>query len=499
MSSKSDSLFSTLKFKVTFWFCLVFILISGFSLFFLLNFLSSSINERAGTELKVEVVMLSDEINEGFRSYKQNLDVEDDDDDRHHEDKDYKKLLDDLNAELEEDRKKRLLENMIKKFRRLLKETSRQRGTASSFYLILDDKNEQVQAINKELVGEYKASDLLEYKKIKIKPFKGKNYRLISKDLDGGYKIIAAHSNEKNEEIISFITKSIFGILILMAFLGGALGVFLTKKAFSGIDRLKESVDIISSGDLKHKVPESDMGAEIDSLGESFNSMLEKINVLLDELNQVTNNVAHDLRTPVTRIRVIAETTLTGSKDKDEYADALGHIIEETERQTEIINTVLAIAETESGLKKPELVEVTLENELNKMLEIYEDIAEDKNIKLTKDLNSITVLADPNRLQRAISNILDNAFKYTSQGGEVNVSTDQQNGKTRIRIQDTGQGIPPTELENIFKRFFRCDESRSTPGNGLGLSLALAYIKSINGEIKVESDIGKGTIFTITL
>jgi signal transduction histidine kinase len=193
--------------------------------------------------------------------------------------------------------------------------------------------------------------------------------------------------------------------------------------------------------------------------------------------------------------------TLTQEKSIGEYENMAASAIEECDRLLDMINTMLMISKTESGVDKLPSEEIDLAGLVREACELFEPIAEDKGITLSYDVpNERHLLGDHRGIQRMFSNLLDNAIKYTPSGGAVSISISQKDAEdVVITVKDTGMGISPDDLPRIFNRFYRCDQSRSKPGIGLGLSLARAIARAHGGDITVTSRLNQGATFTITL
>jgi signal transduction histidine kinase len=219
------------------------------------------------------------------------------------------------------------------------------------------------------------------------------------------------------------------------------------------------------------------------------------------EIKEMSDNIAHDLRSPVTRIRGTAEVTLTTGKSLEDYENMAASTIEDCDRLLDMINTMLLISKTEAGVEKPVGEDVEIAALIRKACELFDPIAEDKNVSLSYYAEEKNLVSgDARMLQRMLANILDNAVKYTPPGGKIEVSlTGTKNRTITISIKDTGVGISGTDLNRIFERFYRCDQSRSQAGTGLGLSLARAIARAHGGDITVTSTVNQGSTFNITL
>lgn len=289
-----------------------------------------------------------------------------------------------------------------------------------------------------------------------------------------------------------------FGSVLLI---GGGLGFYTTKRAMLGVQRVTRTAISIGQGDLSCRVDVGHQGREIQDMAVAFNDMLERIQSLIKELKEVTTNVAHDLRSPITRIRGAAETALQEKDSIESHQEANGQIIAECDRLISIINIMLDIAVMDSGAAPLPDTTVDITNIVKDACELFRPVAEDKNIHLhlSNKNESIIVRGSKEGLQRVVANILDNAIKFTDNGGKIDVAVTSTQTQASICIKDTGIGISQENQQRIFDRFFRSEASRSSEGNGLGLSLAQSIVKTHGGKITVESAINQGSLFTIIL
>jgi heavy metal sensor kinase len=287
------------------------------------------------------------------------------------------------------------------------------------------------------------------------------------------------------------------GLILLAA----GVGWFMARRAVSGIEAVTRTAQKISSGSLQERVPVKPGGDEIDQLATTFNQMVDRIQTLVTEIKEMSDNIAHDLRSPVTRIRGTAEVTLTTGKSLDDYANMAASTIEDCDRLLDMINTMLLISKTEAGVEKLSRQEIDLAALVRGACELFAPVAEEKRVSLTCAAAEPTPIAgDARMLQRMLSNIVDNAVKYTPPGGKVEVSlAASERPDIIVTVKDTGVGISAADLPRIFQRFYRCDHSRSQPGTGLGLSLARAIARAHGGDITVTSTVNQGSTFIITL
>ncbi|MBA3009758.1 MAG: HAMP domain-containing histidine kinase [Proteobacteria bacterium] len=296
--------------------------------------------------------------------------------------------------------------------------------------------------------------------------------------------------------------KTVFSVAMgFIVIFSAVSGLFLARKALAGVKEITRTANAISGANLEKRVPETGNRDELDLLANTFNRMLDRIQDLIKSIREMSDNIAHDLKSPLTRIRGFAEIALVHKDDLDNYRAMAANTIEESDRLLDMINTMLVISKAEAGEGGFVFKPVNLSVLIQEACELFVPVAEDKKIQFTHEVpDQLYVEADARMLQRAFSNLLDNALKYTLEKGRVHVDLlKDSNGFADIRVTDTGPGIDPAYKEKIFERFFRAESSRSTPGTGLGLSLARTIAREHKGELFVESQLGKGSIFSMRL
>ena len=288
--------------------------------------------------------------------------------------------------------------------------------------------------------------------------------------------------------------------IVVVALTGGLI---VTRSAVKPIRRLMRAVArIISTGRTDERVALAGGGTgdAIDELTRLFNAMLDRIEGLVTAMRGALDNVSHDLRTPLTRLRGTAEMALVSTPDLDRYRDALADCVEESDHVLVMLNTLMDISEAESGAMKLDREPVRLGDIVARAVDLYRDVAEAKGIVLMAHATAeAAVAADRTRLEQVAANLIDNAVKYTPAGGRVDVEVMADGTRARLRVRDTGPGIRPDELPHIWDRLFRGDTSRTERGLGLGLSLVKAVIEAHGGTVEVESEPGRGSAFTISL
>ncbi len=288
--------------------------------------------------------------------------------------------------------------------------------------------------------------------------------------------------------------------VVILIVLSAGVGWFMAKRALSGVEKVTQAAVDITHGALDRRAPVTLNGDEIDRLANAFNTMVDRVQELIGQMKEITENIAHDLRSPITRMRGLAEMALTGENTDENYPVVTGIIIEECDLLLEMINTMLDISEAESGLMKLKAEPVDIAILFRDVSDLFQPVAENRDIIMTLDIpNSAIVTGEPKKLQRVFSNLIDNALKYTPPGESVHISIKETDNTTVVTIGDSGVGIAADDLPHVFDRFFRGEKSRSTQGNGLGLSLAQAFVLVHGGTITATSTPGQGSQFAVTL
>ena len=295
--------------------------------------------------------------------------------------------------------------------------------------------------------------------------------------------------------------RAVAGWVVALGLLLGLLaGALISRSALRPVRDLIAAVShVLATGDMGARVPVRDKpGDELRKLTVLFNAMLAKNDGLLGGMREALDNVAHDLRTPLTRLRSGAERTLAqppGPGDREAVSDAL----EETESVLVLLDTLTDISEAETGLMRLDKTGVALEDVVQEAVDLYDMVAEDRSIMVETDIPPGTsAFADRPRLRQALVNLLDNALKYTPGGGTVTIFAKQEAGTTVLGVKDTGAGIPPAEMPRIWERLYRGDKSRSERGLGLGLALVRAIATAHGGEATVRNEPGSGAVFHLT-
>ncbi|MEQ8318963.1 MAG: HAMP domain-containing sensor histidine kinase [Rhodospirillales bacterium] len=316
--------------------------------------------------------------------------------------------------------------------------------------------------------------------------------------LPGGFHLLVGYDVQDQVRLERRMRQSMIWIGALALVLGLGGGLLMARHWLSRVDSVNKTAGEIMEGDMSRRVPLSGTDDELDRLARNLNDMLDRIEALMTGLRQVTDNIAHDLRSPLNRLRTRLEVTLMGDQDKQAYRDAIGETMAETDELLKTFSALLLIGEAESGLDRSKLEWVDLTERLCDVVELYEPAAEEAGLSLQTDIEQgLGVRGNPNLISQAVVNLLDNALKYTPAGGTVCVEAGQDDGRPYVEIRDSGPGIPVSEHERVLDRFVRLEGSRSTPGSGLGLSLVAAVAKLHQAALTL-GDNGPGLTVRIT-
>lgn len=314
------------------------------------------------------------------------------------------------------------------------------------------------------------------------------------------YILHIGESTEDKNDLMEIIALSLAPLLFLAIPLASLICWKIAKHTTRDIEQVSKTASLLKAGDFSQRVKIDSNVREVALLGTSFNSMAKRMQSLITEMREMIDNIAHDLRSPLGRIRAISEDSISNNNTIEDCKSASAQTLEECDRLITMINTTLDVAEAESGVNNEHHGEVDISSIVEEVCDLFEPLAESKNIKLISTIqpNKI-VLGNKQNLQRMISNMIDNAIKYTKTNGKIHAQVSNNEKEIKITIKDSGIGIPGNEVDRIFDRYYRCDSSRSNEGCGLGLSFARAVARSHNGDIQIESEVNKGSVFTITI
>jgi signal transduction histidine kinase len=314
--------------------------------------------------------------------------------------------------------------------------------------------------------------------------------------LPGGFHLLVGRDLEERERLFGIIANAGQWSLALVIVLGLLGGFFVSQRVLRRIDAMTDTAQTIMRGDLAGRLPVAGTGDELDRLAEHLNAMLERIEALMRGLKEVSDNIAHDLKTPLTRLRNRCEQALRNRTGDGDYRAALEATIAESDDLIRTFDALLMIARAESGQARDNMSEFDAAEIARDVGELYEPLAEEKGIALTVDATAAApVRANRELVSQALANLVDNAIKYAGPNGQVNgtpaqivVSAGDDGAHVALSVADRGPGIPQADRGRVVERFVRLEQSRSAPGSGLGLSLAAAVARLHGGELKLEDN-----------
>lgn len=306
--------------------------------------------------------------------------------------------------------------------------------------------------------------------------------------LPGGYHLLVGQSMEELLELRDTILGLTLGATLAVLCIGLLGGAWVGRGVVRRLQSVTRTADTIMTGDLTRRIPEEHRQDEFDALASKLNAMLTRIEQLMKSTREVTENVAHDLRSPLTRLRGRAEMALMKNTDAVRQREALQKAIEETDGIVATLNAILSIAQIESGARR-EWTTVDLTAICRDAADLYEALAEEKHIHFTTEISdAMTIRGNRQLISQAIGNLLDNAIKYTPEGGAASLTLVKQDKGAVVSVNDDGPGIPPAMYDKVLERFVRLDTSRSQPGNGLGLSMVKAVAEQHNAVLSLDDN-----------
>jgi signal transduction histidine kinase len=319
--------------------------------------------------------------------------------------------------------------------------------------------------------------------------------------LPNGDLLQAGKEIQDRKEILERYRETIIGVTSGMMLIGLAGGAWLAFRALKPVrDITAATRSMVATGSVTARVPERGRGDELDDLSVLFNQMLARTDAVITGMRNALDNVAHDLRTPLTRLRGIAEIALRTEDGVEPQRDALVSCIEESDRILVLLNRLMDISEAETGSMRLNIEPVDVAGLIDETVGLYESVAEEKQITIAVDCPpEVRIAGDRARMRQVLANLLDNAIKYNAERGHVWIKAALQNQHVAISVRDDGCGINPEDRSRIWDRLHRGDRTRSQPGLGLGLSLVRAIVSAHKGHVEVQSTPGQGAVFTVSL
>ncbi|MGD9609138.1 MAG: sensor histidine kinase [Desulfovibrionaceae bacterium] len=307
--------------------------------------------------------------------------------------------------------------------------------------------------------------------------------------LPGNFHLVVGRDVSERVKVERLIIDALIWGLAFTVVLGGVGGVLTSRWMLKRIDVINRASREIMNGDLTQRIPQRGTSDEFDRLAENLNAMLDQIVRLMDGVKQVSNNIAHDLRGPLNRIRSGLEMSLLRAHTPEDYRAALEHTIGAIDNLLQTFNAILTIAQAESGARRQDFQDLDVSALAEDVAELYEPLAEEKGLTLAVvPAPGLTVPGNRHLLSQALANLLDNAVKYTPPGGTVTLSLAATPTGAEVAVADTGPGVPADRRDWVLERFTRLETSRNTPGSGLGLSLVAAVAGLHQASLRLEDN-----------
>jgi len=325
--------------------------------------------------------------------------------------------------------------------------------------------------------------------------------------LAGGFRLLVGRDLDERERLYQIVAVAGRWSLAMVIVLGIVGGVFVSRRVLKRVDAMTDKSQTIMAGDLGGRQPVAGADDEFDRLAINLNAMLERIEALMRGLKEISDNVAHDLKTPLTRLRNRCEAALRTAKGEADYRQALEATIEESVGLIRTFDALLMIARAESGEARDDMVEFDAAEIARDVADLYEPLADDKGLALQIEApQPAMVKGNRELISQALANLVDNAIKYAAPGkhaangaaADIVVSANPEGNRILLSVRDGGPGVPAVDRDRVVERFVRLEQSRSQPGSGLGLSLAAAVARLHGGELRLE-DNGPGLKAVIAL
>lgn len=323
-------------------------------------------------------------------------------------------------------------------------------------------------------------------------------FEIFSSNASNGMRLQVGQSSEGRFEVLESLSDVFVWIGAIFSLMSGAFGIWYARKVLAPVRSLTKTVKGISSGrfELRSSLRSTDL--EFKELSMLFDSMVDRIQQLIGAMKSSVENIAHDLRTPLARISILAERAILNGSEADRL-NALQECSEYSHEISEFITQVLEMSEVEAGTIVLHKKVSSLRNLVHAVVDAYEFVALEKEINLQIEGTDVSLNVDEKRFKQAIGNLIDNAIKFSPSKSEIRIEIGRRGNQTTVSVIDQGSGISDDNLPHIFERLFRGDRSRSTKGAGIGLAVVQSVAKAHGGSVEVKTEMGKGSAFTLVL
>lgn len=377
-------------------------------------------------------------------------------------------------------------------------------GALASYYYLLVDSNYEKVTGNLEAWPEYREYGT-GWRSFELKNLQGADKSAIrfgarTLELANGYHLLVAKDTSAEDEKTAFMVSILLRGMLVTIILGAIGGAIISSILLRRVESFNNSIRSIMTGNLSERLPVTGYSGDFRELEINLNHMLDRIQSLMVGVRRVSDNIAHDLRTPLTRIR--SQLTVLQNNSPAADQEVIQRLIGEADDLLATFNAALKIAQIETGNRRTEFYEFDLKLIVADVIELYEPLAAEKNIDIVVNApDSMELLGDRDLLFQAVANLLDNAIKYTPANGSIEIGLSRSENACQLLVEDNGIGIPAADRHRVFERFFRVEESRGEyPGNGLGLSLVAAVIKYHSGTIDLlDKEPGLGVAIELPL
>ena len=324
-------------------------------------------------------------------------------------------------------------------------------------------------------------------------------YEVSTQIISNGQRIQVARNTDERDDLLERYFGTILSVSFFILVIGSFGGFIFSNQALAPLRDLIQAIKLVRSGQFKTRVPVRSSDDELDEISILFNKMIEKVESLISNMSETLDNVAHDLKTPLTRLRSKAELALLSPSTVEEYQKALEYTVDNISEIVSLINSIMDISEAEVGVLKLDKVELDVNEIILEVIDLYSIVAEEKNILIKYgQATSVKVLADKNRFKQILANLLDNAIKYSPADSEIQILMRKRADLTEISIIDKGCGILSQDLPKIWDRLFRVRSDEGNKGLGLGLSMVHSISKAHGWKVEAQSQFGVGSEFKLS-